>query len=208
MKPKSTKKSRYWQAIVYPESAPEDWKKILKDSAIPGFISPLHDKDKQPDGTLKKPHFHVILIWDGPTTAKNAQETFESFGGVMQPIPIQSLTAATRYLCHLDDPDKYQYPTSHVESLFGASYIEQIRKNADNTAELKEIFRYIRNNNITEFSDFVDMILAESLDEYFYIATKTSTIAINSYLSSRRNKIIDQLRFSHYKKHMSSEEKK
>ena len=31
-------------------------------------ISPLHDKDMNPDNTPKKPHYHVILTYSGPTS--------------------------------------------------------------------------------------------------------------------------------------------
>lgn len=188
MKDKSTKKSRNWQAIVYPESAPDDWQDILKSLAIPGFISPLHDKDKQPDGTLKKPHYHVILIWDGPTTDTNARKVFEQFGGVMQPIPIQSLVGATRYLCHLDDADKYQYPTGEVVSMNGTNYLEQISKNANDTLVLKKVFTYIRENDITEYCDLIDRIEDEALDDFFTVVTRMATWAVNSYLTSRRSK--------------------
>lgn len=182
------KKSRNWQAVVYPESAPEDWQEILKSLTIPGFISPLHDKDKQPDGTDKKPHYHVILIWDGPTTYKNAKETFDLIGGVMQPIPIQSLTGATRYLCHMDDPDKYQYSSDEVQSLFGVDFFDQIAKNANDSASLRKLFQFIREEDITEYCDLIDKIDEEAMDEYFRLATKISTISIQAYLTSRRNK--------------------
>jgi len=185
---KNKKKSRNWQAVVYPESAPEDWQEILKSLTIPGFISPLHDKDKQPDGTDKKPHYHVILIWDGPTTYKNAKETFDLIGGVMQPIPIQSLTGATRYLCHMDDPDKYQYSSDEVQSLFGADFFDQIAKNANDSASLRKLFQFIREEDITEYCDLIDRIDEEAMDEYFRLATKISTISIQAYLTSRRNK--------------------
>ena len=32
---------------------------------VPGFISPLHNKDVNADGTPKKPHWHVILTFKG-----------------------------------------------------------------------------------------------------------------------------------------------
>lgn len=61
-------KARYWWFVLYPESAREDWRDWLQSTGLPFAISPLHDKDKNPDGTDKKPHHHIIIAFNGPTT--------------------------------------------------------------------------------------------------------------------------------------------
>lgn len=67
-------KGRDWAFIVYPESAPENWREILDDTHIRWIESPLHDKDFNPDGTIKKPHWHVMLSADGPITQKQLKK--------------------------------------------------------------------------------------------------------------------------------------
>lgn len=52
-------RSRTWAALVYPESAAEGWRETLEELHITGFISPLHDKDVNPDGTPKR---HIITF--------------------------------------------------------------------------------------------------------------------------------------------------
>src|SRR5699024_11179639 len=52
-------RTRNWTFVVYPESAPEDWREIIDDLHVPWIESPLHDKDVNPDGEIKKPHWHV-----------------------------------------------------------------------------------------------------------------------------------------------------
>ena len=44
------KRGRNWAIIVYTDSAPEDWEDIIKKEPV--VISPLHDKDVNPDGEL------------------------------------------------------------------------------------------------------------------------------------------------------------
>ena len=61
----SENRKRNWVFVLYPESAPENWREQLRDMLVPGFISPLHDKDVNADGTPKKPHWHVILTFKG-----------------------------------------------------------------------------------------------------------------------------------------------
>ena len=45
-------KKRYWAFVLYPESAPSDWKDILQSTGLVCAISPYHDKDINPDGPL------------------------------------------------------------------------------------------------------------------------------------------------------------
>ena len=40
--------------MVYPESAPENWREILDETRMRWIESPLHDRDINPDGTPKK----------------------------------------------------------------------------------------------------------------------------------------------------------
>ena len=61
-------KKRNWAFVLYPESAPEDWRERLKISGLMSAISPLHDRDVNPTGEPKKAHYHVLLVYSGPTT--------------------------------------------------------------------------------------------------------------------------------------------
>jgi hypothetical protein len=102
-------KTRNWAFVVYPESAPDGWMELLADTHIPAFVSPLHDKDIDEDGSLKKPHYHVVLMFDGPTTQKRANEIIEPFCGTKSAEYVKSLRGYVRYLIHLDNPEKAQY---------------------------------------------------------------------------------------------------
>ena len=100
-------KSRYWTFLIYPDSAPDSWIDILTSTGLPISISPLHDKDKDLD-VIKKPHYHVLACWDGPTTYNCVKNLTDSLNS---PIPqaVMSVRGAYRYQCHLDNPEKFQY---------------------------------------------------------------------------------------------------
>ena len=66
-------KARYFTFLLYPESVPEGWQEKLEQIGQPMAISPLHDKDLNADGTLKKPHWHVIYIASNPVTAESVR---------------------------------------------------------------------------------------------------------------------------------------
>lgn len=66
-------KARYFTFLLYPDSVPEDWKNKLEQIGLPMAISPLHDRDFNADGTIKKPHWHVIYIAANPVTAESVR---------------------------------------------------------------------------------------------------------------------------------------
>lgn len=136
---KSTKKessgagrTRNYVAIVYPDSknTPENWIDILSESHIPIVISPFHDKDLTEMGEPKKPHYHVMLCFDGPKSPEQAKEVFATVGAVVSPkrteFVVNSLRGMARYFCHMDNPDKAQYDSSKVRCLSGADYFGYI----------------------------------------------------------------------------------
>lgn len=70
-------KGRHFWYVVYPDSAPKDWIERLKSTGLAFCISPLHDKDTNPDGTKKKAHWHVIVSWPNTTTYSAALKLAE-----------------------------------------------------------------------------------------------------------------------------------
>ena len=61
-------RTRTWTFILYPESVPDNWRETLNDLFIEWVESPLHDKDVNPDGEIKKPHWHILLIFPSVKT--------------------------------------------------------------------------------------------------------------------------------------------
>ena len=75
-------RSRNWATVVYPESTPSDWQQVLADTHAYAMVSPLHDRDQNPDGTPKKAHWHVLVQFDVVKTQEQATEFFAPIGGV------------------------------------------------------------------------------------------------------------------------------
>lgn len=186
----STKKSikkRNWAFVLYPESAPADWFDRLKQSGLMGAISPLHDKDVNADGEPKKAHYHVILVYGNTTTFNNVKSLTDSLN---QPIPqaLEQIRGYYRYLTHKDNPEKYQYSDSDIVTFGGfdiSDFVEMTKSEV--TKYIKEIHAFVRDNNITEYSDLCDMLIDAGLEELYEVAIN-HTLFVNSYISSRRNK--------------------
>ena len=59
-------RARAWTFIVYPDSAPTNWRDILDSKCIPWVESPLHDPDPDaPPEEARKKHYHVSLEFEG-----------------------------------------------------------------------------------------------------------------------------------------------
>ena len=109
------------------------------------FISPLHDHDVNKDGSRKKPHFHVVIMYDSPREVKTAISLFDDIGGVWyeKEIIVSTRRGICRYLCHLDNPEKYQYNVDDVICFGGADYKEAIERQSDKYIVIDEIIDYI-----------------------------------------------------------------
>lgn len=180
-------RTRNFATVVYPESAPENWKEILSMEFIPSFISPLHNKDKNPTGEVKKEHYHVMILFEGVKTVEQAQEIFNKIGGVGCE-KINSVRGYARYLCHLDNPDKYQYDEKELVALCGADYHGICNLVTDKYKAIKEMIEYCSENNVYAYSDLLEYCMVNKFD-WFRVLCDNGTIVIKEYLKSRTWKI-------------------
>ena len=184
-KEKSIPRTRNYASVVYPDSenTPADWQSVLADMCIPAFISPLHDLDCNPDGEVKKAHYHVMLCYEGPKTAEQAAAVFGAIGGVGCEA-VQSLRGYARYLCHLDNPEKHQYSPEDVVSLCGADYFAAVNLPTDKYKALREMMSYCKEYDITAFCDLLDFA-SESRMDWFRVLCDNGTVVMKEYLKSR-----------------------
>ena len=181
-------RARGWTIVVYPESAPENWIDIINEEHVAWFCSPLHNLDTNPDGEVKKAHWHIVLTFDGKKSYTQIKEIADKINA---PIPqrVASIRGAVRYLTHMDNPEKYQYKQSDIRCFGGADIQEFLAPTMSEKKELlKEITRYIRDNHVIEFSDFM-VYCAEEREDWFDIITSSFTLYTNSLIRSERHKM-------------------
>lgn len=166
------KRTRNWGTIIYPRQAegeettcPDNWVEILEELAVKCVVSPLHDKDiDTKTGKLKKAHRHVLVAFDGVKTEAQAREVFDRIGGVGCE-PISSLYSQTRYLTHLDNPEKAQYSVCDVLTFGGFDYGKYGKTKEDEEREIignmGKIFNIVAEKSITEFSDLAEILMFE-----------------------------------------------
>lgn len=184
----SNQKGRAWAFVIYPESMPDNYFELLEKTGLPFAISPLHDKDLDPTGKPKKPHYHVMCYYDNTTTKKNVKENVCDLVNGTIPIKLESMRGMYRYHLHLDNPDKYQYDDRDRTFIncFEVSKVSELTS-TEVTKLIKELQTLIIDNDITEYSDLMDLLLHDDLVNMYDVAQK-HTIFINTYITSRRHK--------------------
>lgn len=180
---KTDTRVRNFATVVYPESAPSNFVEILSELMIPCLISPLHDKDINPDGTVKKAHYHVMLLFEGKKSLDQVQSIFDMVAGVGLEKVI-STRGYARYLCHLDNPEKHQYDQAEVKAYGGADYVYLIGLITDKYKAIGEIIDYCKVNDIVSYSDLLEYARSERYD-WFRVLCDNGTVVIREYLKSR-----------------------
>jgi hypothetical protein len=181
-----TGRTRNYATIVYQESAPSDWLSVAADFKIPMFISPLHKDDvNEKTGEPKKPHWHVMIMFDSVKTKEQAAELFEQIGGVGVEV-VQVLRSYARYLCHLDHPTKAQYSTDDVRCFGGADYTDIIGLPVDKYKAIGEMLDYLDLHTEMTYYDLLMYARQERFD-WFRVLCDSGTYVIKECIKSRRS---------------------
>lgn len=185
---KSDLKKRNWTFVLYEDSCANDWEEYLTSTGVP-FSYAYHDKDMTEIGEPKKPHYHVLMCFDGPTSYNRVMEYIDrvqAANGVVQ--PVGSVRGIVRYFCHKDNPDKYQYNEDVVQCRNGFDPKDYFNLTVSQTkAFKKQVIIFIRDNDIEEYSDLTDILMDSGEDDMFDIATQ-NTFFFTQYIKSRNNK--------------------
>lgn len=187
MAAKRNERVRLWTFLVYPESAPEDWRTVLDDLHIEWVESPLHEHDVNPDGTKKKPHWHILLSFDGVKTYEQVCDITSSLHATI-PQKVQSAKGLVRYMAHLDNPEKYQYDISLIIGHGGADVGTLLKPTAAARYVLiKEMSEFILDNDIIYFKDLYFYAMAHRFDDWYPLLCDSSAYILGNVIRSCRD---------------------
>lgn len=177
-------RSRSWTMIVYPESAPQNWKEQL-DSEHIAWACILHDKDANPDGTRKKSHYHVLLLFEGKKSYEQIKELSDSLNAPA-PQRVTSVRGMVRYMTHMDNPEKYQYDRAAIEPHGGIDIEKYFEMSVSQVEEvLSDMSAFILENGIDNFGDFIAYCLSPDAPEgWFGVAATKATMYLNKVIDA------------------------
>lgn len=203
-KAENGKRYKVWMLIFYPDSAPKWWRDLLSDKHLPVWVSPLHDRDLWTDadeaedqnhkaGTLKKPHYHLICMYEVQVDRQTFLDDFKDLNGPKNVKVCRNLISMVRYLVHADDPDKAQYSRDDVLT-FGGADIDLVNQlgSHERREAIKDMIRYIKKHNIVDFCDFMDYC-SDCEVTWWGLLVDNSSYVIEKYIKSRRYKLRDEM---------------
>lgn len=186
---KDNGKTRNWTFVIYPESMPENWEQIIEEFYTEFLISPLHDKDINADGTIKKPHYHVALFFSGVKSYEQILEFTKPLCGTI-PQKIYNTRAIARYFLHLDNPEKAQYKKEDLKFGGGIDLEEILKPNSSQRYELiSEIMDFIDDNEIIEITELLKYARNDRKSDWFPILCDNSMYIIGNYVKSLRHQL-------------------
>lgn len=179
-------KSKYFCAVLYPDSDTYDTDKLIKSLAkelLTFAVSPIHDKDVEEDGSKKKAHYHLLLSYSSATTLNNIRSWFKACG--MPESDLHSVRVCAsgvgyyRYLTHKDNPEKAQYNDNDIR-VFNDS--DELFKKFSKTAsekidDLVRIFQIVDELNTISFHSLIQYLMLNERN-LFKLLTSSSALAI------------------------------
>ena len=183
-------RTRNWTIVLYPESAPPNWRDILDEEHIPWIESPLHDKDLNANGEHKKAHWHILLLFEGKKSYKQVSELTDKLNATI-PQRTASAKGLVRYMAHLDNPDKVQYDKSKIIGHGGADVAEYLKPTSSSRYQLiREMVEYIKDNEIVEMCELVEYAMSERFEDWFPLLCDNSAYIMDSVLKSYRHRVM------------------
>lgn len=189
-------KTSNWNIIVYPSkewcdshgieydgssgygSAPDDWiQQMINYFMVPFCVSPLHDKDVNPTGQIKKPHWHVTISLDGP---QNWYLFFKRTQWLHCAVPVDcgSLAGSIKYMAHLNNPEKYQYDPDMITGYCGFKVEEALQEfsAAEQRQFIKEMIRFCIDQEVSSYSDFLSYAMDYRSGDWFPCLIRNSSM--------------------------------
>lgn len=152
--------------VTYPESMGDIYDKIKRHALI-GCRSPLHDRDWNEDGEIKKPHYHNMIIFSGAKSKKQVKLICDELGISHFELPFDK-RGMLRYFCHLDENpgEKAIYDPEDVMTFGGFDYNSVLTAKDGVESKYASLFKWVRKKGeFASFRAFAD-IVAEEVPEY------------------------------------------
>lgn len=184
---KQDERTRNWTFVVYPESAPENWREMIDELHVPWVESPLHDKDINADGTPKKAHWHVMIMF-------SSKKSYDQIREITMPLrcpnpqKVANAKGMVRYFAHIDNPEKYQYSKSDIIAHAGAEISAYLSVSTVERYELiREMMRFVDEQGIVEMKSLLDYAMNQRFEDWFPLLCDNSAYIMDSYIKSNRH---------------------
>lgn len=182
---RNTDKSGRVSMLVYPESAADGWIQYLYDSGLKVAISPLHDQDLNADGSLQKPHHHIVILYPSSVSWYTYAEIRDDIKAYQHFEKVRSTQDIINYLTHdsYTSGDKHKYNKDDIQWLH-CSEIDFMQD------EYIKVIDYIEENHIFTLRSLIQSLLQtdDYVNKKLVKWVVDNTYFTQSYLKSFVNK--------------------
>ena len=190
--PTKDDRTRNWTFVAYPESVPQNWRDILDGEHIQWIESPLHDRDINADGEPKKPHWHVLVMFEGKKSFEQIKELTDKLHATI-PQKCASAKGLVRYMAHLDNPEQVQYDRGEIIGHGGVDIAEYLKPTSSSRYQLiGEMRQWVNDTDCIEFCDLFDYAAQERFDDWFPLLCDNSAYIMGEFIRSRRNRSVSK----------------
>ena len=162
-KKKNQFRSRKFQILAYPESSP-NLITTLKEFGW-DFVAILHDKDKNKDGSIKKPHWHVYLSFINACYNTSICKQLSLPGNFVRKMELTNEIKFLAYLTHYQSKDKYKYPDD--ELIYSDDKMLELVFNARNQLETQVMSE---SQKVTYLLKLIDELGIDSMTRLIEVA--------------------------------------
>lgn len=113
-----------------------------------------HDRDIESDGTLKKPHWHLLLEFVNPRSISSVSKMCGVAENLVE--VVYSVEGSRLYLTHANAPDKTQYEIGEVKANYDLENIDK---------PLSFLALYNMVESCENFKDFLEKVSAYSISQ-------------------------------------------
>ena len=165
--PTSKNRAKSYSFIAYAENMDIDKiRNYIKTMHYCAAISPLHAPATDNDTELK-PHYHVVITFPNPRVCDSVRDEFCAVANIAQPQRVGDIRAMTRYLTHMDNPEKEQF--SDRPELYGNyqydKYIYQSPDPSDDALHMVEILDILNGLDVKNVSFSMLIMVASGSPE-------------------------------------------
>lgn len=145
--------NRYFCAILYEEDSKfkEYFKNISESYEEVTYI--IHDKDTNEDGTIKKPHMHILFKVGN--NARHLSSIAKEIGIAENYLQGCNKKAMLMYLIHLKNEDKTQYRIEEVKGYLKEELKRIVNKQRPEEDRYKELIENILNHKINNTTQMI-----------------------------------------------------
>lgn len=155
-----------WTAIIYPDCtsyangrSADDILNVVRAWGWQEWYYVFHDRDVKADGTLKKPHYHIVI-----KTAPTKLKTIANILGIPQNYVqrVKSWKKMLQYLIHDETDDKVKYTVEEVICSDTQTYLRCFDSSTEEE-DAKKILDYILESQCCSFVQFMSWCCANGL---------------------------------------------